>query len=337
MPLALSPRIHIVNSAGVPYPSAKCYTYRAGTTTALTTYTSATYGTPHANPVIADANGIFAPIYIDPALGYDLRMLFKDSSDVSISGWDIDNIPRADNSFPASSFSGNVTVTGNVTASGNVRAGANLEAYAAEPRIVMSETDRGTDLKIWDLDINAGVFSFRTRTDADGAGKNVLVVTRGSTTALSSIAIGNATDLPTITLNGTTLVAANIAQTTSSTFTGTLTGMTASTTGTIHYKKTGSHVTLHVPAAGSLTGTSNSVLCTLTGMPSTLYPAASQTVTCLVLDDANTVMGRANIAIDGTIYLRKLGVSGANITTDNDFTNSGTKGLPSGWAITFAL
>jgi len=60
----------------------------------------------------------------------------------------------------------------------------------AEPRLLFNETDRGTDLKLWDLDLNAGVLSIRTRTDADGAGNNVLSATRGTTTALTNMTFG---------------------------------------------------------------------------------------------------------------------------------------------------
>jgi len=73
----------------------------------------------------------------------------------------------------------------------------------AEPRLLLNETDVGADLKLWDFDVNASVLTGRTRTDADGAGKNWLAVTRGTTTAISDISVGNATDNPTFTQLGT--------------------------------------------------------------------------------------------------------------------------------------
>lgn len=60
----------------------------------------------------------------------------------------------------------------------------------AEPRLLLNESDRGTDLKLWDIDLNGGVLSIRTRTDADGAGNNVLSATRGTTTALTNLTFG---------------------------------------------------------------------------------------------------------------------------------------------------
>lgn len=81
---------------------------------------------------------------------------------------------------------------------------------SAEPRILFNESDQGSNLKLWDFDVQAAVFTGRTRTDADAAGKTWLTVTRGATTAISSISLGNATDNPsystagsgTFTING---------------------------------------------------------------------------------------------------------------------------------------
>lgn len=74
---------------------------------------------------------------------------------------------------------------------------------ATEPRILLNQSGAGANLKLWDFDVAATVLTGRTRTDADGAGKNWLAVTRGATTALASIAFGNATDNPTGSWLGT--------------------------------------------------------------------------------------------------------------------------------------
>lgn len=87
----------------------------------------------------------------------------------------------------------------------------------AEPRLLLNETDVGADLKLWDVDVNASVLTGRTRTDADGAGKNWLAVTRGATTAISDVSFGNAADNPSygflgtgsVTVNGTMSVTGN--------------------------------------------------------------------------------------------------------------------------------
>lgn len=73
----------------------------------------------------------------------------------------------------------------------------------AEPRIKFNETDQGTDLKLWDIDVNAGALAIRTRTDADGTGTQVFLATRSTTTSLSNITLGpTAGGNPTYTLGG---------------------------------------------------------------------------------------------------------------------------------------
>ena len=70
------------------------------------------------------------------------------------------------------------------------------------PRNILTETDGASNAKIWDLFVDGGCFFGRTRTDADGAGKNWLAVTR-SGTALTQIDLGNATDNPSYNFLGT--------------------------------------------------------------------------------------------------------------------------------------
>lgn len=183
MPLLTLPRSFQVNSAGAPYGLAKLYTYRAGTTTNLQTYKTSSLGggASHTNPIVADANGLFPAIYIDTDSGYDLRVILKTSADVTI--YDEDNIPRSTTSLLASTFADSITVSG------------------SEPRIILNETDGGANVKKYDIDVNGSVLAIRTRTDADGTGKDVLVVARTGTT-VSSMQYGNATDNPAHTFAG---------------------------------------------------------------------------------------------------------------------------------------
>lgn len=58
------PFLHPVNGSGTPYPGAKAYFYTAGTTTPLDTYSDKDLSVPNANPVVADANGLFGQIFL---------------------------------------------------------------------------------------------------------------------------------------------------------------------------------------------------------------------------------------------------------------------------------
>lgn len=68
---------------------AKWYFYATGTTTPQASYADSEKATPHANPVVADAGGKFAPIYLDAELVY--RGVLK-SSDGSLTIFDVDPI-----------------------------------------------------------------------------------------------------------------------------------------------------------------------------------------------------------------------------------------------------
>ena len=60
---------------------AKLYFYDPGTTDDRTVYSNRTLATPHAQPVVADAGGLFAPIYL-PTGTY--KVVLKDADDVTI-------------------------------------------------------------------------------------------------------------------------------------------------------------------------------------------------------------------------------------------------------------
>ena len=63
---------------------------QTGTATAQNTYTDAALTVASSNPVVADSNGVFAPIYLDPSLP-DYRVLLTDSADVTT--YQVDDVP----------------------------------------------------------------------------------------------------------------------------------------------------------------------------------------------------------------------------------------------------
>lgn len=74
-------------AGGIPLVGGKVYTYAAGTTTPLATYTTAAASTPNANPVILDSRGE-ASIFFSAA---NYKIVVKDSLDSTI--WTQDNLP----------------------------------------------------------------------------------------------------------------------------------------------------------------------------------------------------------------------------------------------------
>jgi len=87
--LFYTPKLVRVNSAGVPYVSARANFFLTGSTTKTDTYTDSDLATASANPVIADSTtGQFAPIYLDPTITY--RCVLTDSASAILD--DVDPI-----------------------------------------------------------------------------------------------------------------------------------------------------------------------------------------------------------------------------------------------------
>lgn len=106
---------------GALIPGAKANFYITGTTTRQDTFTDEALTVAHTNPVIADANGFFEPIYLDDTLEY--RVDITDASDSSLPGYPVDNLAISSGNTASA-----VTL---VDTEGNYAA-ANMEAAALE-------------------------------------------------------------------------------------------------------------------------------------------------------------------------------------------------------------
>jgi hypothetical protein len=120
----------------------------------------------------------------------------------------------------------------------------------------------------------------------------------------------------------------NIVQT--GTFTGTLTGCTTSPTATFNYTiVNGTHVIIDCSAG--LTGTSNTVNMTVTGVPAALTPARAQITSGPI--ENNTAFQEGYSQISGTTITFGAG----NAAFSGGFTNAGTKGVGAGWNMAYNL
>jgi len=72
--LLTMPVLRAVDANGAPMPGALLQFYVTGTTTPTNAYTSATLGVALSNPVVADAGGLFVPIYLDPTVTYRVQL-----------------------------------------------------------------------------------------------------------------------------------------------------------------------------------------------------------------------------------------------------------------------
>lgn len=128
--LSPSPKAQFLDANGAPLSGGKVYTYAAGTTTPLATYTTAAGTVANTNPVVLDSRGE-ANIWFSTGTAYKVKL--ASSTDVEI--WTVDNITTQGNMATqnasavaitggtisgvtvSGTFTGNITgnVTGNVT------------------------------------------------------------------------------------------------------------------------------------------------------------------------------------------------------------------------------
>jgi hypothetical protein len=71
----------LLTNDGVFSPGAKLYTYASGTSTPLAAYTDAALAVPHANPIVADAEGVLPVVFLGAAA---YRFLVTDAAGATI-------------------------------------------------------------------------------------------------------------------------------------------------------------------------------------------------------------------------------------------------------------
>ena len=169
---------------GTPLAGAQAFFFEAGTTTALTVYSDTGLSTAHPRPLVADANGIFPPVYSGLSTA---KVELQDADDNVLSGYPIDPIavvqtePTAAQSISfdptvnipaddvreailqvqqnigdqALSLTGNSTVTGTVNFTGATLSFAN-DQIAGGVVAEASTTTRGTVEKSTSAENTAG-------------------------------------------------------------------------------------------------------------------------------------------------------------------------------------
>lgn len=103
--LAPEPKAQFFYADGTPLVGGKVYTYAAGTSTPLATFTSASATTPNTNPIILDTRGE-CNLWYAPATSY--KVILKDADENLI--WTVDNISTY-GTIAAQNYN-NVNITG---------------------------------------------------------------------------------------------------------------------------------------------------------------------------------------------------------------------------------
>jgi hypothetical protein len=308
----LSPRAkqQFFDNNGLPANNYRIFTYQAGTTTKLTSYKDQS-GTTNSNPITLNPRGE-CDLWIPPNIAYKYVFTYPGSDDPPTATiWTVDNII---NSQLVSLYGG---------------------------------VDSGV--------ANAYILNFTAPFTSYVDGTVIYWIPAQSNTTASTININSFGGVPIINPDNTPLIAGQIvagqpvgmmffsgsfiilASVTNGTFTATLTGMTAATTGTVSYSRVGKIITLTGPVAG-ITGTSNTNGMTMTGLPASVTPANLRGIFCGELVDNTSSdprnCGTAEISNTGIITFSLLVRAGVLVA---NFTNAGSKGIASGWTISYSL
>jgi hypothetical protein len=265
MPALFSlPKVVPLSSAGGLLPGAKLHFFQTGTSTPQNTYQDVALTTAHANPVIADAEGVFAPIYLDPSLpAYRVRL--STSADVQL--WQLDNIPS------------------------NQNTAQQFRLKHTTPKLLFEETDASSNNKIWSLKVDGEQFILSILNDAESVETTVFTFDRSGTTVDQLNFAGQY-----LRVGGNLVLTQD-----SGSFTATLTGMSSATTGTVGWHRSGTVIALRITS--QIAGTSNSTAMSMTGVPSGLLSATGgHYKPCIVRDNGASVLGSANVTDSSILF-----------------------------------
>ena len=141
-----------------------------------------------------------------------------------------------------------------------------------------------------------------------------------------------------LTWNGSGLAITGSVSLTNSaqTFTPTWTGFSSSPSGDLSYLDLGAVVVLWNEKGSAITGTSNATTKTISNLPAGIRPTVAVLVPTIAIDSGGAVCGQVSVLTDGNVGFSLNTVSGSFITSGTlSFTNSGNKGLPTGWLIVY--
>lgn len=160
------PFVTILDTNGNPINGGKLKFYLTGTLTPATVYANAAQTTPLTNPVVADAAGRVAAVYLDPAVTYRCRVtdatdtLIKDIDPCSFS-YDSDALNTIIGDI--SSLDDRVTVTEDrLDAMDVVSASVDIIRVSPRPAKWTAPTGMNNPLGIW-VDCDGRTFSFNKR------------------------------------------------------------------------------------------------------------------------------------------------------------------------------
>lgn len=338
-----------VDSSGNPLSGGQLFFYTAGSSTPQDTYTTSSGGVANANPVVLGSTGYptvsGSVVEIWGTAGVSYKAVLKNAAGTTL--WTRDNLSLINDSsvsidqwiagpaptyISATSFTlvGDQTSTFHVgrrvkttNSGGTVYGTITVSAYAVVTTVTVvndsGALDAGLSAVYYGL-LSATNPSTPLLTDA-------YPIVSGSADKTKKVRF-EVDGLTTATTRVITLPDADISII-QGTFTASLTGCTTVPTVTATYSVTNNVATVFYP---TLTGTSNTTACTITGQPAAIRPTTAHSGFFASVQDNSGIggVGFVSIGTDGVVTLYATAAAAA-------FTAAGTKGIPNGFTVTYNL
>lgn len=305
------PRAQFFDSNGRPAVGYQLFTYEAGTSNKLATYTDNTTNTPNTNPIVLDYRGE-ASIWIPPNVAYKLVFAKPDDTDPPSNPiWSVDDLVSSQL----------------VTLYGGLDTGS-ANAYVLNFTANFSSYTDGIVLYWIPANTNTGASTL----NVNGLGIVDIVNQDGSPLTADQLTAGQAVQVMYLNGNWLLLSSGIAASVSAGSFTPSWSGFSASPTGDMRWQITGRVATLEWTGT---TGTSNANFMTIGNLPINLRPTTKSLLgmmACVVIDNGDRVVGSVGHGSLGTVQFNM----GAPLS-GSGFTTSGTKGLDTGWTCTYLL
>jgi len=177
-----TPILATFDGNGVPRAGAKLFFYQTGTTTPQATYADGGLVSLNSNPVVADANGLFPPIYFAP--GPDYKAILQDQNSVTIATRDPVPAPALPGALPAlrGYIDGLVLSTGGGSNIFSIAAGAAADSTNA---VTMNLSSMAKNTNAWV--VGSGNGALDTGSISTNTWYHVFCIQRSDTGAVDSL------------------------------------------------------------------------------------------------------------------------------------------------------
>lgn len=246
---------------GAVVPASKLTFTLTGTGTAANTYSDSALTVANANPVVADAEGVFGPIYLDPAIVY--RVKWSTSADVQIR------------------------IQDDVIAGQTVSTSYRIKDTA--PTVYLQETDAAANNGHWRIRVDGEQLSIDVGNDAESSWVQALTIDRTL----------NVVDIINLKAAANQSNGSTIGTQSSGSYTGSLTGLTTVPTATITWRLSSGIVTVTFGDQQGTSNTN--ALTVTGAPAAIAPAALRQGIIVAVQDNGAIVTGAVNIQTDGSM------------------------------------